>query len=72
MEFDTTTNLIHLNGIQLIKIIQYLILIYNMTICRMYDIMTYYDTLSYTYDNLSSNKQINTYREQIGNTLNYR
>jgi len=61
MEFDTTTNLIHLNGIQLIKIIQYLILIYNMTICRMYDIMTYYDTLSYTYDNLSPNKQINTY-----------
>jgi len=38
---------IHLNGIQLIKIIQYLILIDDMTICRMYDTMTYYDTLSY-------------------------
>ena len=40
MEFDTTTNLIHLNGIQLIKIIQYLILIDNMTLCRMYDVMS--------------------------------
>ena len=34
MEFDTTMNLTHLNGIQLTKIIQYLILIDNMTICH--------------------------------------
>ena len=41
-----------------------------------------YDNMSYVYDtvtlcpipndNLSYNKQINTYREQIGNTFNYR
>ena len=34
MVLDTTMNLIPPNGIQLIKIIQYLILIYNMTICH--------------------------------------
>ena len=28
-----------------------------------YDIMSHYDILSYIYDNLSSNKQTNTYRE---------
>jgi len=55
MVLDTTMNLIPPNGIQLIKIIQYLILIDNMTICHTMTLcLIPYDTLSY-------NKQMYTY-----------
>ena len=57
MVLDTTMNLIPPNGIQLIKIIQYLILIDNMTICHTMTLCPI------TNDNLSPNKQIYTYRE---------
>jgi len=34
-----------------------------MSVLYLYDNMSHYDTLSYTYDNLSLYKQINTYKE---------
>ena len=66
MVLGTTTNSIPPNGIQLIKIIQYLILINDMTICHTMTLCPI------TNDTLSPNKQINTYKEQIGNTFNNR
>jgi len=55
MVLDTTMNLIPPNGIQLIKIIQYLILIDNMTICHTMTLCLI------PYDTLSPNKQMYTY-----------
>ena len=57
MVLGTTTNSIPPNGIQLIKIIQYLILINDMTICHTMTLCLI------PYDTLSPNKQINTYKE---------